>query len=129
MSSAFVVSAMAVYMAAMVAIGLVLRRQATRSIDDFGLAANRFGSAVIAAVSIGAWVGSAGLIGLCASSYTGGVVSWWSYASLYLVTLPWIFFFVSRLRSLKLFTIAEFYQKRFPAATAPSNIWWAAALP
>ena len=114
MSSAFVVSAMAVYMAAMVAIGLVLRRQATRSIDDFGLAANRFGSAVIAAVSIGAWVGSAGLIGLCASSYTGGVVSWWSYASLYLVTLPWIFFFVSRLRSLKLFTIAEFYQKRFP---------------
>ena len=48
------------------------------------------------------------------SSYTGGVVSWWSYASLYLVTLPWIFFFVSRLRSLKLFTIAEFYQKRFP---------------
>lgn len=114
MSSAFVVSAMAVYMAAMVAIGLVLRRQATKSIDDFGLAANRFGSAVIAAVSIGAWVGSAGLIGLCASSYTGGVVSWWSYASLYLVTLPWIFFFVSRLRSLKLFTIAEFYQKRFP---------------
>ena len=69
---------------------------------------------MIAAVSIGAWVGSAGLIGLCASSYTGGVVSWWSYASLYLVTLPWIFFFVSRLRSLKLFTIAEFYQKRFP---------------
>lgn len=52
MSSAFVVSAMAVYMAAMVAIGLVLRRQAPKSIDDFGLAANRFGSAVIAAVSI-----------------------------------------------------------------------------
>lgn len=114
MGATFWVIAMAVYMAAMILIGILLRGQATRSMEDFGLAANRFGSAVIAVVSIGAWVGSAGLIGLCASSYTGGVVSWWSYASLYLVTLPWIFFFVSRLRSLKLFTIAEFYNKRFP---------------
>lgn len=104
---------MAIYMVAMVVIGIVLRGQATKSIADFGLAANRFGSTVIAAVSIGAWVGSAGLIGLCASSYTGGVVSWWSYASLYLVTLPWIYFFASRLKALKLFTIAEFYQMRF----------------
>lgn len=62
---------MAIYMVAMVVIGIVLRGQATKSIADFGLAANRFGSTVIAAVSIGAWVGSAGLIGLCASSYTG----------------------------------------------------------
>ena len=113
MSTGFYVIAMVVYMAAMIIIGIVLRGQATKSISDFGLAANRFGSAVIAVVSIGAWVGSAGLIGLCASSYTGGVVSWWSYASLYLVTLPWIYFFVSRLRSLKLFTIAEFYKKRY----------------
>ena len=59
---------MAIYMVAMVVIGIVLRGQATKSIADFGLAANRFGSTVIAAVSIGAWVGSAGLIGLCAST-------------------------------------------------------------
>ena len=64
MSSAFVVSAMAVYMAAMVAIGLVLRRQATKSIDDFGLAANRFAYPVIQPRTIAEWWASPGLIGV-----------------------------------------------------------------
>lgn len=113
MKTSYFVAAMAVYMAAMVIIGIKLKKEATESIEDFGLAKNRFGSTVIAVVSVGAWVGSAGLIGLCASSYTGGVVSWWSYASLYLVTLPWVYFFAGRLHALKLYTIAEFYRKRY----------------
>ncbi|MDR0424967.1 MAG: sodium:solute symporter family protein [Clostridiales Family XIII bacterium] len=113
MGTGFYLAIMIAYSAVMIGIGFALRKQASKSMDDFGIASNRFGSAVLAIVSIGAWVGSAGLIGLTSSGYTDGVMGYWEYAMGYISMLPFVFLFVTRIKFLKLFTIPDFFALRY----------------
>ncbi|MDR1136149.1 MAG: sodium:solute symporter family protein [Clostridiales Family XIII bacterium] len=113
MGTGFYLTVMIAYSAVMIGIGVALQKQANKSMDDFGIASNRFGATVLAIVSIGAWVGSGGLIGLASSGYSDGVMGYWEYAMGYISMLPFIFLFVTRIKFLKLFTIPDFFALRY----------------
>lgn len=113
MNTTFYLGILIAYAAVMIIIGIVLRKQANKSMDDFGLASNRFGTLAVSIVSIGAWVGSGGLLGLTASGYTDGVMGYWEYSMGYFCILPFIFLFLTRVKFLKLYTIPDFFALRY----------------
>ena len=113
MGTGFYLGVIIFYAIAMVIIGIVLRKQANKSMADYGLASNRFGTGVVALVSIGAWVGSGGLLGLASSGYTDGVMGYWEYAMGYICILPFVFLFAAKVKVLNLYTIPEFFTMRY----------------
>lgn len=113
MSTTFYLGILIVYAIAMIGIGFVLRKQANKSMDDYGLASNRFGLLTVSIVSIGSWVGSGGLLGLTTGGYTEGVMGYWEYAMGYICILPFVFLFLTRVKFLKLYTIPDFFSLRY----------------
>lgn len=113
MGTTFYLCILVAYAVLMIAIGIMLRKQANKSMDDYGLASNRFGLLAVSIVSIGAWVGSGGLLGLSTSGYTDGVMGYWEYAMGYICILPFVFLFLTRVKFLKLYTIPDFFALRF----------------
>lgn len=113
MGTTFYLCIIILYAVVMVVIGIVLRKQANKSMADYGLASNRFGLVAVTVVSIGAWVGSGGLLGLASSGYSEGVMGYWEYAMGYICILPFVFLFASRVKILNLYTIPEFFSMRY----------------
>lgn len=113
MSTTFYLGILIVYAIAMIVIGFALRKQANKSMDDYGLASNRFGLLVVSIVSIGSWVGSGGLLGLSTGGYTEGVMGYWEYAMGYICILPFVFLFLTRVKFLKLYTVPDFFALRY----------------
>ena len=114
MDNLFYIIITVAYLLIMVIISLFLRKQANKSMDDYGIASNKFGTPVIALVSMGAWVGSAGLVGLSTSGYVDGVMGYWEYAMAFICIFPWVFIFVPRIKILNLYTIPDFFKLRYP---------------
>ncbi len=102
------------YFVLMIGISLYLKRRVSNTMESYGKASGTFGSWAIGIATVGAWVGSGGLLGLTAYSYAGGLSQFWSYAIAYLSLLPFALFFVKRIRKMNLYTIPDFFSLRYP---------------
>lgn len=102
------------YATVMVAIGIYTKKNAEKDYASFGLARGKFGVVAITLVTIGAWIGGGGLIGLSTYCYEGGLAEYWTYAMAYLGAIPWILLFAKRVQAMGLYTAADLLCLRFP---------------
>jgi len=107
------IGAIVVYMIVMIGISYVVKSKVA-TMEDYGKATGRFGTFMLTVVSVGAWVGGGGLVGLCAWSYEAGLSQWWGYSLAYIGAIPMALFFTTRIRKLNFYTIPDFFQARYP---------------
>lgn len=74
----------------------------------------------------GTWVGGGTIIGLIGLSYVNGISKYWILCIPYLVSFPFAFLFITRIRKLKQYSIGDMMALRFPeykqAVRIPSAI-------
>ena len=102
------------YALLMIAIGIFTKRNAEKDYASFGVARGKFGVIAITMVTIGAWVGGGGLIGLSTYCYEGGLSEYWTYAMAYLGGIPWVLLFAKRIKAMELYTAPDLLCLRFP---------------
>lgn len=102
------------YAALMIGIGIYTKKNAEKDYASFGLARGKFGVIAITLVTVGAWIGGGGLIGLSTYCYEGGLAEYWTYAMAYLGGIPWILLFAKRVHAMGLYTAADLLCLRFP---------------
>lgn len=102
------------YALLMIAIGIFTKGTAEKNYASFGVARGKFGIVAITMVTIGAWIGGGGLIGLSSYCYEGGLSEYWTYAMAYLGGIPWVILFAKRVKQMELYTAPDLLCLRFP---------------
>jgi len=104
-------SSLIIFIALMIGISYAVSRNSSAA--DFTGANSKFGGLIVGIVCVGAFIGGAGLVGLTGWCYGGGLGIYLGYAISYLLTLPFIWFFMPKIKKLNMHTPTQFFQTRY----------------